>query len=139
MEKYSTANLENLRKLQKWLDFEISSSPMIFFSWFWGILLFLTAILAVIFIPFMLKVLYQEKKFSWIIYFAILVLIPAITLNLITMDTNFRFFASAIPLALFFFYCFTLKLAVRNWVVDRLYINGNISSQIETDNYLNKF
>jgi hypothetical protein len=114
----------NLHRLQKWLDFELSSSSMLFFSWFWGFLLMFAAIAAVIFIPIMLKILYQEKKIGWIVYFIVLVVIPTILIYLLNIDLLYKFILNALPLGLFFFYCFTLKLAVRRWVLDDKFIRG---------------
>lgn len=125
MMEQNPSSIQNLQKLQKWLEYEISSSVLAAFSWFWAILLFIVFLAALIFIPLMLKILYQEKKYRWILSFIIFIIIPAAAIHFV------NFFISPLyvimmyfPLAAFFLYCFMLKLAVRGWINDYKFIHG---------------
>lgn len=105
----------NLDRLQQWLNYELSISVLFIISWFWGIAIFLMIIAALIFTPLLIKVLLEEKKYGWMITFFILVIIPTIGLLVIDINTGYKFIAGLVVLALFYFYCFTLKLVIRDW------------------------
>lgn len=105
----------NLRRLQKWLDLELSTSVLILLSFFANITLILAAIAAVTFTPFMIKILFDERRFGWIIFFVILVLIPLIYTFLISNNDSLNYIFQLISLALFYFYCFILRLAIKDW------------------------
>ena len=106
-------NTQRLESLYKYLNYEISSSVLYFASWFVGMLLPLLFLLAIVFSPYMLYVLYLEEKKGWIITFVLLIILPAI-LTLI-------FFPMIIivGLAPFYFYCFILRMEVRNWLQEK--------------------
>jgi hypothetical protein len=108
----------NLRRLQKYLDYELSTSALVFGSWFWGILLGAALIAAVIFTPLMLKILYEEKKYGWLTTFFIMVILPAIIFYFIDINLMYKSILYFIPIGLFFLYCIMLKWAVRGWVND---------------------
>jgi hypothetical protein len=106
-------NTQRLESLYKYLNYEIFSSVLYFASWFVGMLLPLLFLLAIVFSPYMLYVLYLEEKKGWIITFVLLIILPAI-LTLI-------FFPMIIivGLAPFYFYCFILRMEVRNWLQEK--------------------
>jgi hypothetical protein len=108
----------NLQRLQYWLEFELSASTLMLFSFFWGLLMGLAFIAAIIFIPFMIKVLYEERKWGWIISFIVIILLPGIIIYLINIPTGTKMLLSYIPLAFFFLYCFTLRMTVRDWLTN---------------------
>ena len=58
MKKTTNLSVVSLEKLSYWLNYEVSSGVLFLFSWFSSILVILTAIIALVFIPFMLKTLY---------------------------------------------------------------------------------
>ncbi len=130
---------DRLLKLKKWLDYEISASTLYLFSWFWGILLLLAALAAIIFIPFMLKVLFQEKKYGWIISFFIFVILPALLIHLAHIGIMYKVILNYVPLGLFFFYCLTLKFAVRGWVLDNKFKRGEKVFIKSTDDVFNNY
>ncbi|MEW6196744.1 MAG: hypothetical protein AB1521_16480 [Bacteroidota bacterium] len=106
----------NIVRLQQFLDYELSTILLFILSWFWQFTLILIVIAAVIFTPFMLKVLFQERKFGWIIFFVLMVGVPLATFQLMDLEPAYRFATNLIPLLLFYFYCFLLRLAVRDWI-----------------------
>lgn len=109
----------DLTKLRKYLNYNISTGALFILSFLTFGLIFLVAIAAIIFTPFMLSVLYKENKKGWIISFLVLVLIPFIVTTTFTFLglTSFPWFL--IIIALFYFYCFFLRLEVNNWVRER--------------------
>jgi len=105
----------NVRRLQQWLDYELSTLLLMLLSWFWNIALILMIIAAILFTPFMVKVLFEERRFGWIIFFFLLVLLPASCSLLFDIGSSYKFIIELIPLALFYFYCFVLRIAIKDW------------------------
>lgn len=105
----------SVRRLQQWLDYELSTIMLMLLSWFWNIALILTIIAAVIFTPFMLKVMFEERRFGWIVFFFLIVILPFVGILFFNIDSSYKFAIELIPLALFYFYCFILRLAIKDW------------------------
>ncbi|MCX6167980.1 MAG: hypothetical protein NTX65_01470 [Ignavibacteriales bacterium] len=105
----------NARRLQQWLDYELSSLALMLLSWFWNFAIFLMIIAAFLFTPFMIKILFEERRFGWIIFFLLIVVIPVCGVFLLGSDSTYASIIRLIPLALFYFYCFVLRLAVKDW------------------------
>lgn len=105
----------SVRRLQQWLDYELSTLLLMLLSWFWNLALILMIIAAFLFTPFMLKVLFDERRFGWIVFFFFLVILPASGVLFINIDSTYKFVIELIPLALFYFYCFVLRIAIRDW------------------------
>jgi hypothetical protein len=105
----------NARRLQQWLDYELSSLLLMLLSWFWSFSIILLTLAAILFTPFMLKILFDEKRYGWIIFFTLIVIIPAVTFFFILDDVSYKSIFELIPLALFYLYCFVLRLAVKDW------------------------
>jgi hypothetical protein len=124
----------NLRRLQHWLEYEISASGLLLFSWFWGLLLGLAALAAIIFTPFMLKILYEEGKYGWIIFFFVMVIAPSIIIFFLDIGITGMMLLSYISMGLFFLYCFALKFAVRGWINDYKLQRGQFTSEEERFN-----
>jgi hypothetical protein len=110
------SNNQNLKRLNYWLKYQISSSFLLILSWMFPLALLLTTIVALIFAPFMLFILYKEKKFGWIIFFGILIIFPLIIIIVFSMHSTYFMALILIPLALFYFYCFILRLTVSDWL-----------------------
>jgi len=105
----------SVRRLQQWLDYELSTSLLMFLSWFWNIALLLAIIASIIFTPFMLKVMFEERRFGWIVFFFLMVILPFVGILFFNIDSSYKFAIELIPLALFYFYCFILRLAIKDW------------------------
>lgn len=105
----------NVHRLQKWLDYELSTLILMLLSWFWNIAILLMIIAAFVFTPFMLKVMFEERRFGWITFFFLIVILPALGALFINIDSSYKFVIELIPLALFYFYCFVLRLAIKDW------------------------
>ena len=113
--KTEAQNNYNVMRLQQWLDYELSTGVLILLTWVWGSLLLLLIIAAILFTPFMLKVLFEERRYGWIIYFLIIVVIPLILSFLFVTGSTYKSVFQFIPLGTFYFYCFTLRLAIKDW------------------------
>lgn len=107
-------NTDNLNRLSKILNYQLSAT-VLFLLWYGGILtLGIVTIAAILFSPYMLYLLYLEKKNGWIIFFVVLVLLPTIAITLSSiLELLF------IPLALAYFYYFLLKFVVRDWIQEK--------------------
>lgn len=105
----------NVLRLQQWLDYELSTAALLFLSYFWRFTLLIIIIVAVLFTPFMLKILFEEKRFGWIFFSIILVILPAVIFLFLRIDSSYKIILELIPLALFYFYCFLLRLSVKSW------------------------
>ena len=105
----------SVRRLQQGLDYELSTIMLMLLSWFWNIAIILMIIAAILFTPYMLKVLFEEKRYGWIIFFFLMVLLPASGAFFLNIDSSYKFVIELIPLALFYFYCFVLRIAIKDW------------------------
>lgn len=109
----------NLLRLRKYLNYELSGSALFILSFMFLNIVFLLTAAALLFTPFMLYVLYNEKKTGWIVAFCILVLIPAVFITTLSFFYSFLMPFLFILLSLFYFYCFLLRLEVNNWLRER--------------------
>lgn len=116
----SEIDLGQVRRLHQWLS---SNRFTIFiygalFILPTGIVLAILILLAVLFAPYMLFVLYRNGKRGWLIFFAVIVGIPIALAFLSTgnpgMDTALHF----LPLLTFYLYCFILHYTVDEWISD---------------------
>lgn len=103
-----------LKKVSRYLNYELSTSMLFFLCYAWGITLILAIIAATFFAPFMLYVFYKSRKYSWIISFFIVVVIPIIICIILGLTLGYLSAFVLIPLGFFYFYCFILKLMVND-------------------------
>ncbi len=133
----------NLTRLSKYLNYEIAGSVLFLFSFFAGFLIFFLIVAALVFTPFMLYELYKENKNGWIVFFFILIVVPFILSIIFHLTVSFVFPWYLIVLALFYFYCFLLRIEVNNWMRERRsklqYIIEKQKRQIETEVFMSKF
>ncbi|MGA7837994.1 MAG: hypothetical protein WB996_08510 [Ignavibacteriaceae bacterium] len=107
-----------LEKLSRYLNYELSTSVLNFLSFAWGITLVLALIAALIFAPYMLFYFIKIRKYSWIVIFCIIVVIPLILCLIIgiQLDNLSGLMLMLIPLGFFYFYCFVIKLMVKDQI-----------------------
>lgn len=107
-------SIDFLDKLSKVLNYQLSTTVLLILTYAGGLTIVVTTIAAILFSPYMLYVLYLEKKYGWIIFFTILVFVPiVIFISLSIWELLF------VPLALAYFYYFLLKFVVRDWIQER--------------------
>jgi hypothetical protein len=107
---------QNLKRLNYWLKYELSSSVLLLLSWLWGLAIFLATVAALIFTPFMIYILYKERKFGWLIFFFILVILPLIIITAFFLHSSYFMVMIYIPIVLFYFYCFLLRYTIEDWL-----------------------
>ena len=116
---------QKLQKLNFWLSFEIRSVGIFALHFFlpMGLVLSILVTAAIIFLPFMLLILIQLRKFGWLIIFFVFVA-PPLLLDLIKVEnTTYEWILRGFSLAFFYFYCFTLKYSVKERLNDLSSIN----------------
>ena len=106
----------NLRRLSYWLNYSLSSSVLFLLWYFTGLAILILSIAALIFTPFMLKVLFDERKWGWIIFFILLIILPMAGVFIFLFKTNYFQVIGFIPLAFFYLYCFLLRLTIVDWL-----------------------
>lgn len=110
----------HLKKLNYYLNFEVSS--VIFYLLFLFLSSTITIIIlgsaALIFTPYMLFVLFKEKKTGWLITFLIMVILPFIAGMLFYSTEVKSMILPNVTFGTFFLYCFLLKMSTRDWVSD---------------------
>lgn len=112
-------NTDRLKRMSRILNYQLSSNALLILSFFngWLILLLVTAVIA--FMPYILFVLWTEKRFGWITFFVILVIIPLLLEFIFFYHTAGFAMLLIIPLAFLVFYCFLLKYTVKDWIEER--------------------
>jgi len=111
-----------LSKLQKWLEYSLSSSVLLFLSYAYGFTLIFAFIAAIAVLPLLFKVLIKERKSGWIIFFFFSVpgsgLVTYYLLYNVTWmsrGTN-TFTIVSVTLMFFYFYCCLLRLSIPQWL-----------------------
>jgi len=121
MQTQTLSSSYRLQQLHKWLNFELPGIILFGISFFYNIALTLLLIAALLFTPYLLYVLFQERRFGWIAAFVLGVCLPAVISYYffgISFGGGYQLFAGGqilagyIPLAFFFCYCFVLKLSI---------------------------
>ena len=128
----------NIDRLSGILNYHLSTIAL-YFLWFFSPALFLAVIAAVLFAPYMLFVLFREKRYGWITFFIVLVLLPVLIDVLFFYHTGAYLILLFLPLAFFYFYCFLLKITIQDWIQERNAINerfNDINEQL--NNIINK-
>ena len=78
--------------------------------------LWLIVAAAILFTPYIFYVLIKERKFGWIIFFFIMIIIPFLFVHILFLDALFHDAIIMIPLASFYFYCYLIKYEVDRWL-----------------------
>lgn len=123
----------NLTRLNYILNYELSSGLMLLLSYLYILLIFLSAIAAIIFTPFLLYVLVKEKKTGWLIFFFISIFFPPFIFSLLLPVGIFSLVNLSIMLGGFYLYCFLLKMQTRDWVKEE-----NAAKELEEKRRLKK-
>lgn len=106
----------NLERLQKILNYNLSTSALFVLWYFSGLSILLIIVAAIIFSPFILFVLYKEKKSNWIITFGVMVFIPMILVAFFLRSSGYASIGALVVLALVYLFCFVLKFSVNEWI-----------------------
>lgn len=119
-DRSSHINLPQVRRLYYWLSYN-RYSIFVYGGLFYipaaPILLLLT-VLAGVFAPYMLYVLYRNGKRGWLVTFGIVVGIPVVLAFVPTGSDIFNAMLRFLPLLTFYFYCYMLRFSVGEWISD---------------------
>lgn len=115
-----TSQRTHLQRLNYYLNFETSSVIiyLIFLFLSSTILILILGATAGVFTPYMLFVLFKEKKTGWLITFIIMIIVPFILGMIFYSPEAKSVLLSNVTLGTFFLYCFFLKMSTRDWVSD---------------------
>ncbi len=91
----------------------------------------MVTILAIVFGPYVLFVLYKNGKRGWLITFAVMVGIPIPFAFLSTGNIVLNAILHFLPLLTFYLYCYLLRFSVGEWIsdlssIDQLWIDERI-------------
>jgi len=116
-----------MQRLASILNYHLSITAIIIFLFFLGPIagaMFLPDILAMIasilFTPYMLHVLYNEKKYGWIMFFSIIVIFPTLLSFCLLNSALFQSLINYSILGFVYFYYFLLRLTINEWVNEDL-------------------
>lgn len=138
MDSASFQSEYNLNKLSKVLNYQLSSILLFFLSFFVFIFIFLAALASVIFIPYMLYILFNEKKYGWIIFFALIVILPVFTILILWSSVPVLKLMLLVIIGVFYFYCFILRVEVNNWAKETRAKNEYLINKLHNSNDENK-
>ena len=109
-------NYDAVNTLSKILNYQIATSILFLLVFMGGIAMTLAIIAAVLFTPYLLYVLFGEKRYGYIIAFLILVMLPTIVALLFGFVKNNWSVIFMITLGFFYFYCFMIKYPFKEWI-----------------------
>jgi len=114
-------NKSPFSKLDYYLNYELSSSALYILGIcaiaIYPVVMIIITITAVIFTPYLLFILYKEKKFGWITAFFIMVVLPLL-INILFISDYFSNILNSIIIGLFYLFCYILKMSTRDWVAE---------------------
>lgn len=117
----SLATNYRLQSLKKWLNFELPGIVLFAISFFFHIALTFLQGAALIFTPYLLYVLFMERRYGWMAAFGLGVVIPSLVIFYLfgapviagnPLLAGSQIIAGYVPLAFFFSYCYILKLSI---------------------------
>ncbi|MFO7845469.1 MAG: hypothetical protein R6V27_02835 [Balneolaceae bacterium] len=105
----------DVETLERWLTWELSGSVLFFLSFFRILALLLLAPLILLFLPVLIGTLWIERRYGWLLFLALFVVVPAVAIYFIIDSGQWFFALQFVPIGLFLFYCFLLKLTIPMW------------------------
>lgn len=111
-----------LQKLYRMLTYESSLILMLAGIPFLGVglVLMILNIMAIVFIPLMIKTLFQMKKFGWLISFIVVTIAPRLLMLLYRGNYSYYLIFSSIGMFNFVAYCWIFKFVVKEWLDEYL-------------------
>jgi uncharacterized protein YacL len=81
-----------------------------------SIFLIIAIIAAFLFIPYLLYVLILERRFGWITALLIVLFTPLLISMPLGITHEYLSIILMVSLLLFYFYCFVIKMSIREWI-----------------------
>lgn len=113
-DNYSPDYLDRLATI---LNYELSSALLFGLSFFASVLIIIAILIAGLFVPYLIYTLLKEGRHGWIIFFNVLVPLPLL-FSIIFIPSYFSIFI-LIALAMFYVYCFLLRITINDWISER--------------------
>ena len=88
-----------------------------------GILITILSVMALSYSFYLVKTLYQLKKFYWLITFFIMVFTPLILKFVFFSNAALSIIFSFVSLFMFYLFCWILKLSINQWLENVKYKN----------------
>ncbi len=113
-------NVQEIDRLYYWLNYH-RLTIFIYGATFYlpnEVVLAILIVLALIFAPYMLSVLYKNGKRGWLLAFAIIVGIPIGIAFIHSGNHSFDVALHFFPLLMFYIYCYILRFSAGEWVSD---------------------
>ena len=113
-----TLRLKNphLERIDRLLKYELSSSSLFMISFFYGSAYYLLLAAVFLFLPYLMFVLHREEKYIWFYSLLVLVVIPALVVNIFGGGSQWNFVLNYTIIAIFFMHCVLLKWTVPQWM-----------------------
>lgn len=110
-----TVKTYNLNKLQNWLDYTLSSSVLLFLSYFYIVTVYVALIGAIILLPLLLRVLFEQRRFGWLWSFIGLVVAPAGVIYGVGGGWYWASISVFVFMFFFYIYCAALRFVLPSW------------------------
>ncbi|MBK8944083.1 MAG: hypothetical protein IPM32_02325 [Ignavibacteriae bacterium] len=120
------------------LNYQLSTSILLALSYFHVIALILTSLAAILFTPFLLYVLFKEKRFGWFTAFIIMIFLPIIISQIVGIEKESFPIILMISLFIFYFYCFVIKYVVSDWLKEYNWSQQLEEQKREKEEYQNR-
>lgn len=105
----------DIKTLERWLTWELSGSVLFLLSFFRIAALYLVGPVILLFLPVLMGTLWNEQRYGWLFFLLLFVLIPAVLIYFIIDTASWFILLQFVPVGLFLFYCFLLKLTIPMW------------------------
>ncbi|MFU8812956.1 MAG: hypothetical protein ACNA78_08305 [Balneolaceae bacterium] len=113
---YSPAD-SRLSTMRTILSYEIGGGVLLTVSHLWFFTIFIIIGAAVLFTPFLLFVLYEQRRYGWITSFLLIVLALPLAIALNVPDATSGFGLTLLMIMFpFYAYCGALRYGSRNWI-----------------------
>lgn len=94
--------------------------------------LVIITVAAILFTPYIFKVLIKEKKYGWIITFFAMIILPLLFAYILFRDALFFEAIILLPLGSFYFYCYLIKFEVDKWLNEYSWHQERLQKKKET-------
>ena len=111
---------KHLERISTILNYEIAGGTLYLMSFFHKFLIYLASLAALLFLPYLLYFFVVERKYGWLGFLIITLIIPAILSFLLIENPLTQTIINYVILGYFYLICFILKYVVKEWLTERL-------------------
>lgn len=110
------SNITAVRRLRSILWFELSTVLLFLLNLLGPLTIVIVIAAALLFTPYLLYVLFNEKRFGWILIFFLMVVLPYIIIFFVFYNFILLTAWLLLPIILLYSYYFLLKYSVDDWL-----------------------